>query len=86
MNRSKALLAVVVLILHLACASTWAASQTAPAALAVKASSVIVYITDTGAKYHKDGCRYLRKSKIKTTLQQAKADGYTACKVCKPPK
>src|SRR5687768_12925238 len=48
------------------------------------AFSQTVYITRTGEKYHDDGCRYLSKSKIQTTLQDAKANGYTACSVCKP--
>lgn len=48
--------------------------------------STIVYITDTGTKYHKAGCRYLAKSKHAISLEDAKAQGYTACSVCKPPK
>ena len=44
-----------------------------------------VYITRTGAKYHKDGCRYLSQSKIKTTVKDAMENEYTACAVCKPP-
>ena len=44
-----------------------------------------VYITKTGKKYHRDGCRYLSQSKIPTTLKDAKANGYTACSVCRPP-
>jgi len=43
-----------------------------------------VYTTKTGKKYHRGYCRYLSKSKIKTTIQRAKNFGYTACKVCKP--
>jgi hypothetical protein len=46
---------------------------------------VTVYITKTGSKYHRDGCRYLSKSKIAITLKQAKDSGYTPCSVCKPP-
>lgn len=46
--------------------------------------SYTVYITNTGAKYHKSGCRYLSKSCIKADLNDAIAEGYTACKVCKP--
>ncbi|MCB1217197.1 hypothetical protein KDL44_07380 [bacterium] len=45
----------------------------------------VVYITKTGKKYHLDGCQYLKKSKIKTTLAEARRN-YDACKVCKPPK
>lgn len=48
------------------------------------ASSQTVYITRTGAKYHDDGCRYLSRSKIETTLKEAKENDYTACSVCKP--
>ena len=47
--------------------------------------SQTVYITRTGQKYHDDGCRYLSRSKIETTLAEAKNSGYTACSVCSPP-
>jgi hypothetical protein len=43
-----------------------------------------VYITRSGKKYHSDGCRYLAGSKIAISLKDAKAKGYTACKVCHP--
>src|SRR2546426_324750 len=43
-----------------------------------------VYITRTGKRYHRDGCRYLASSKIPMTLKDAKAQGYTPCKVCRP--
>ena len=44
-----------------------------------------VYITRTGEKYHEFGCRYLSKSCIPISLTGAKRQGYTPCKVCKPP-
>jgi len=44
----------------------------------------IVYITQTGKKYHRAGCRYLKKSSIPITRQEAIARGYTPCSVCKP--
>jgi hypothetical protein len=44
-----------------------------------------VYVTRTGKKYHRDGCRYLASSKIPISLKDAKARGFTACKVCHPP-
>jgi micrococcal nuclease len=44
----------------------------------------IVYITNTGKKYHRAGCRYLSKSSIPITRQEAIARGYTPCSVCKP--
>lgn len=46
---------------------------------------VTVYITDTGKKYHRDGCRYLKKSKHAISLGNAKAQGYAPCSVCDPP-
>ena len=45
--------------------------------------SQTVYITRTGHKYHRDGCRYL-KSRIPISLKDAKS-GYAPCKVCMPP-
>jgi hypothetical protein len=44
-----------------------------------------VYVTRTGKRYHRDVCRYLSMSKIRMTLKDAKAQGYTPCKVCRPP-
>jgi hypothetical protein len=35
-----------------------------------------VFITNTGKKYHRDGCQYLSKSKIQTTLDSAISSGY----------
>ena len=43
-----------------------------------------VYITRTGYKYHRSGCRYLSRSKIATSKSNAIKQGYTACKVCRP--
>ncbi len=45
-------------------------------------SSETVYITNSGSKYHADGCQYLANSKIEISLKKAKARGYTACSVC----
>ena len=44
-----------------------------------------VYVTKTGERYHRESCRSLRKSRIETTVADAKRNGFTACKVCKPP-
>jgi len=46
---------------------------------------VTVYITRTGKKYHRAGCSSLRSSSIPISLKDAKAKGYTPCKICKPP-
>ncbi len=45
---------------------------------------IIVYITNTGKKYHREGCQYLKKSCIPISLDQAKLS-YDPCKVCHPP-
>ena len=42
-----------------------------------------VYITRTGAKYHRGSCRYLRYSKIPISLEVAK-QRYSPCSVCRP--
>ena len=52
------------------------------ATVAVDAQTV--YITKTGSKYHKGTCRYLSRSKIPISLEDAKKQGYGACSVCKP--
>lgn len=44
--------------------------------------SETVYVTNTGSKYHRAGCRYLKKSQIPMSLSEAKRQGYTACSVC----
>lgn len=46
---------------------------------------ITVYITKTGKKYHRYGCRYLQKSCIPISLDEAKRRGYTPCSVCNPP-
>ena len=46
---------------------------------------ITVYITNSGTKYHLDGCRHLN-SKIEKTLEEAKALHLEPCKVCNPPK
>ena len=43
-----------------------------------------VYVTKTGAKYHKDGCSSLAKSKIPIMLGDA-VKRYSACSICRPP-
>ena len=47
-------------------------------------TSGTVYITRTGTKYHRLGCRYLSKSCIPISRSAAIAEGYTPCSVCNP--
>jgi hypothetical protein len=53
----------------------------APAALL---ADVTVYVTKTGAKYHRDGCSSLSRSRIPMELKAATAR-FEPCKVCRPP-
>jgi len=48
-------------------------------------SAITVYITNTGEKYHRDGCQYLSHSQIPISLTNAKNQGYTPCSRCDPP-
>lgn len=50
-----------------------------------KKESITVYITRTGSKYHRAGCRYLSKSCIPISLEEAKKR-YSPCSVCSPPR
>ncbi len=50
-----------------------------------KTESVTVYVTRTGSKYHRAGCRYLKKSSIPMSLEEAKKR-YSPCSVCNPPR
>lgn len=43
----------------------------------------IVYVTDTGSKYHRSNCSYL-KSKNSITKEKAIKQGYSACSRCNP--
>lgn len=45
--------------------------------------TITVYVTRTGAKYHRGSCRYLRYSKIPISLEAAK-QSYGPCSVCRP--
>ena len=45
-----------------------------------------VFITETGKRYHVDGCRFLSDSKIETTQGWAIDNGYTNCSECFPGK
>jgi len=43
-----------------------------------------VYVTANGKKYHRATCHHVKDSKnrIAKDLEEAKREGYTACKVC----
>lgn len=51
---------------------------------AASTGGTIVYITNTGSKYHRGSCSYLRQSKIEISKEDAIAQGYEACSRCNP--
>ena len=67
--------------------SKWASGKVKKPAKKLHASASVmqsetVYLTNTGEKYHRSGCRYLRQSSIPKSLRYAKEHGYEACSVC----
>ncbi|NMB46729.1 MAG: hypothetical protein GX998_10020 [Firmicutes bacterium] len=58
---------------------------TQPEKPAEASETITVYITKTGSKYHRAGCRHLSKGMIPTSLDDAKSRGLSPCSVCKPP-
>lgn len=47
--------------------------------------NTIVYVTDSGSKYHSSGCQYLSRSKNSITLEEAVEEGFSPCSRCNPP-
>ena len=48
-----------------------------------KLHSQTVYITETGKKYHAKNCDVAKTGKKGVELNEAKKQGYDACKICK---
>ena len=49
---------------------------------AAQKKECIVYVTRTGARYHKAGCSSLRRSSIRMTQGEAVQAGFTPCRRC----
>lgn len=47
-------------------------------------ADVTVFKTESGTKYHREGCVYLKTSKIPISLKKAKEEGLTPCSRCSP--
>lgn len=43
-----------------------------------------VYISESGTKYHREDCRYVKDGSRELTEAEAEAEGYSACGTCKP--
>lgn len=72
---------LALLLLSPFCITPAAAS---PVAASVQPKNETVYITRTGKKFHRNGCRSLSRSKIPIKRADALAGGFSACKVCRP--
>lgn len=84
MQRIKTAVAITFLTVLLALLVSCGTEKPEPT-YAAHSDSVIVYVTKTGTKYHRDGCRYLAKSQFAITLAEAKEEGYEPCSKCNPP-
>jgi micrococcal nuclease len=64
----------------------WAISAVAPVRASPAAASPdeVVYVTRTGTKYHRAGCRHLARSQIPIALKDA-VKQFGPCSVCQPP-
>jgi micrococcal nuclease len=56
-----------------------------PSPAAGQTGDTVVYVTNTGEKYHREHCRSLRRSKIPLSLADAVKSGYEPCGICDPP-
>jgi micrococcal nuclease len=87
-SRRAALRVVLLLVLW---ASSWAQEGSSPGgdgsarAESPAAADPLVFITETGSKYHLEGCPYLERSRIPILLSEAASLGYQACGHCRPP-
>ncbi|MBL8880044.1 MAG: thermonuclease family protein [Phycisphaerales bacterium] len=48
--------------------------------------AVMVWITKTGKKYHREECEHLKNSKTQVSLEDAKAKGLEPCQSCEAPR
>ncbi|MFM7320492.1 MAG: thermonuclease family protein [Armatimonadota bacterium] len=56
----------------------------AEAASPVAPSAAGIFRTATGVKFHRDGCSGLRRTRIPTTLAEARSLGLQPCGLCRP--
>jgi competence protein ComEC len=81
----RRLIPVILALLMLGAVSSVAPAQQPSPQQQPQTKEQTVYATRTGKKYHRATCRYLSRSKIPVSLKDAKAQGLTACSVCRPP-
>ena len=80
--RTLVVLLMSILVISLRSAEPPAPPTTTPAPDKVAdPAHLVVFITNTGKRYHRESCRY---AKIKSTLKDARARGLTPCQICNP--
>jgi micrococcal nuclease len=83
--RQNRLFRFAVLALLLTAAAALVISRPVHAGDAASGTETAVYVTNSGERYHRDGCSSLRRSRIEVTLADAVRSGYEPCSICKPP-
>jgi hypothetical protein len=73
-----------ILVFTLLACSIFSPVYASQATQIAQTQSDTVYVTHTGKKYHRDGCRSLSRSRVPIKRSDAIAKGYTACMICKP--
>lgn len=51
----------------------------------ISLSAQTVYRTPSGTKYHQSACKMVKNVSAAFPLNQALQEGFTPCKICKPP-
>ena len=84
LNRFGALLLVIAILFSASsvCAKSKKNAKTQNKPEEINAAPGMVVITAKGKKYHKPGCRTVKKTYKILSVEEAKSKGYTPCKVC----
>lgn len=53
-----------------------------PSVSGATSAAETVYVTETGSRFHRAGCGYLRASRIPMDLDDAETEGYEPCRRC----
>lgn len=80
--RFRSFLLAASLVLGLCAPLTPVAVVRAAPVVAAETKDCTVYITRTGARYHKQGCSSLRRSSMAVSRSQALKSGLSPCRRC----
>jgi hypothetical protein len=78
----KTWLLVIVLVVACVVPAPFPAPSRAETVAQTEPQECIVYVTQSGNRYHVDDCRLVRYSKIPMSKAGAEARGYVPCRVC----